>query len=87
MNCESLAHVDTLMQPDCIQNWLLNVQDYNSFGQGHEALMHMELDCSAVLNLKSPELALRGIILVTSDNSIIRYQISPPKIGLVMKRA
>lgn len=83
MNCGSLAHVDTLMQPDRIQNWLLNVQDYSSFGQGHKALMHMEVDCSAVPNLKSPELALQGTILVTSDNSIIRYQISPLKIVLV----
>jgi len=71
------------MQPDHIQNWLLNVQDYNSFAQGHKAVMHIQLDCSAVPNLKSPEFALQGIILITSDNSIIHYQISPPKIALV----
>lgn len=81
----SLAQVGTLLHPDHSQNWLLNVQHYDSFGQGHKALMHMELDFSAVPNLKSPEFAVQGIILVTNDNSIIYYHISPPNIVLVTR--
>lgn len=57
MSSESLAQVDIVLHPDHIQNWLLHVQHDNSFGQGHRAV-HMELDFSAVPNLKSPEFAL-----------------------------
>lgn len=47
--------------------------------------MHIDLDFSAVSNLKSPDFALQGIILVTNDNSVIRYQISALNIVLVTR--
>lgn len=53
-----VAQVDTLLHPDHVQKWLLNVQQYNSFDQGRKAVMHMDLDFSAVPNLKSSDFAL-----------------------------
>lgn len=58
MRSGGLAQVHALLHPDHVQNWLLNVPHCNSFGQGHKAVMHMNLDFSAVPNLKSPDFAL-----------------------------